>query len=130
MRKSRRQRNLAPEASATMENVGGRVSNSNTASDARIEPSGLKMTLLNCDQSSTSVCLIAPVAASHRRIVFSALALASVAPSGLKAIHRWTEFHVATQTSFGPDFPVRRKWKNTTRNGSITQSLSFISFGA
>ena len=39
MRSSRRQRNQAPETSATMENVGGRVSNSNSASDARPSPS-------------------------------------------------------------------------------------------
>ena len=41
MRSSRRQRYLAPEASATMENVGSRVSNSNSASDARPSPSPL-----------------------------------------------------------------------------------------
>ena len=44
MRSSRRQRNLAPETSATMENVGGRVSNSNSASDARPSPSPLALT--------------------------------------------------------------------------------------
>ena len=37
MRSSRRQRNLPPEASATMENMGGRLSNS--ASNARPSPS-------------------------------------------------------------------------------------------
>ena len=43
MRSSRRQRNLPPEASATMENVGGRLSHS--ASNARPIPSPLALSL-------------------------------------------------------------------------------------
>ena len=43
MRSSGRQRNLPPEASATMENVGGRLSNS--ASNARPSPSPLALAI-------------------------------------------------------------------------------------
>ena len=54
-------------------------------------PSGLKATLLTFPVCPLSVCLCAPVTASHSRIVLlsppatSAFPLASVLPSGLKA---------------------------------------------
>ena len=59
MQSSRRQRNLLPEASATMENVGGRLSNS--ASNARRSPSPLALALKSKNQwkyNTTSVEVI------------------------------------------------------------------------
>ena len=58
MRSSRRQRNLAPEASATMENVGGRVSNSNSALDARPSPSPLTLARVSLIVSARNISTV------------------------------------------------------------------------